>query len=97
MALMDINPLITNISASTTSARAEIAMKGSTTVAVANHTSAIAYVVSGDSTVTATTSMVGINAGQTESFSINPNHTNVAAILSSGTGTVQFRFSVGGE
>ena len=97
MALMDINPLITNISASTTSARAEIAMKGSTTVAVANHTSAIAYVVSGDSTVTATTSMVGINAGHTESFSINPNHTNVAAILSSGTGTVQFRFSVGGE
>lgn len=97
MALMDINTLVTNVSASTTTAGGEIALKGATTVAVANHTSGIAYIASGYSTVTATTSLVGVNAGQTESFSINPNHTNVAAILSAGTGTVQFRFSNGGE
>lgn len=97
MALMDINALDTNVSASATSARSPIALLGATTVAVSNHTSAIAYVASGDSTVTATTSMVGINAGQTESFSINPTHTHVAAILSTGTGNVQFRFSNGGE
>lgn len=58
--LMDINALVTNVSASTTS-------------------------------------MVGINPGQTESFSINPTHSHVAAILSTGTGNVQFRFSLGGE
>lgn len=97
MALMDLNTYVTNISASTTTARGEISLKGSTTVAVANHTSAVAYVDSGDSAVTATTAMVGINAGQTESFSINPTHTHVAAILSTGTGNVQFRFSNGGE
>lgn len=98
MALMDINTLVTNISATTTTANARIALQGATTVAVANLTSSIAYVDSGDSTVTASAdSQVALNPNSVESFSINPNHTNVAAILATGTGAVQFRFSSGGE
>lgn len=95
--LLSLNGGKTNISASTTSALGAIATPNATTVRVCNTASAIAYVNSGDSSVTATTSDTAINPSTSESFSINPAHTHVAAILASGTGGVQFLFGVGAE
>lgn len=95
ISLFNMNGAEVNISASTSSASQAINAPGATTVRICNTTNAVAYVRSGDSTVSATANDTPILAGTVEVFAINPGDTHVAAILASGTGTVNFLFGAG--
>lgn len=55
-----------------------------------NPTSAIAFINSGDSTVTATTTNMFVASLGTLIFERDANDTNMAVILSTGTGTIYF-------
>lgn len=92
------------LAATTTSARVAIptAARGAASCRVVYTAgSAAARIVSGDSTVTATTltDMLCPNPGSpfvySECFSIPANHTHVAAVTDSGTCTVELTFGFG--
>ncbi|ULQ46951.1 hypothetical protein JN531_001385 [Flagellatimonas centrodinii] len=78
-----------SISASTSSARTARAVGSSGPVEIFNATSAIAFLKAGDVTVTAAVTDYPIPAGESRVVDIGA-HTNLAAILASGTGTVYF-------
>lgn len=94
--LLDINSKGVQISASIASASAAIPLLGATTMRVYNPSGATCYVVTGVTAPTATSANLPVGATP-ETFSVNPSHGFVAVILSAGTGTIDIRFSVGGE
>lgn len=94
--LMDVNTKGVQISASTTSASAAIPLLGATTMRVYNPSGATCYVTTDTTAPTATSANMPVGASP-EVFSVNPGHSFVAVILSTGTGTIDIRFSVGGE
>lgn len=96
MSLISLTSKNVKISASTTSANAQVPLDCATTVRITNSGTDIAYVTASETTPTATTAGLEILPGATESFSFNPAHKYVAAIMASGTGTIGFTFSVDG-
>ncbi len=85
-----INDDSVTISASTTSARQAYVQGNTSYIRVLNASSAVAFLRSGNSSVTATTSHAFLNAGKEAIFRKPPNDTHLAAILSTGTGNVYF-------
>lgn len=81
-----------SISGSTTSASASLGGSGGTSLRVYNASSAVAYVRWGSGAQTAVTTDTYLAPGATETFQINGNMVDtVAAILSTGTGSVLFQ------
>lgn len=87
---LNIDTPSATISASTTSARAAYPVPNTQFVRVLNDGAGIAFVASGDSTVTATTSNMFIHGNKSTIFEKNVNDTHMAVILATGTGNVYF-------
>lgn len=88
--LININATTASLSVSTTSAA--VALDGGYDSVLVDNTlpgNTDCYVRSGLSTVAATTSHMHIAAGEKASYRIDPSHTHVAAITSSGTTTLR--------
>lgn len=86
-----INSSSASISASTTSARAAYTEDNKQFVRVLNGSTAVAFLKSGNSAVDATTGGTFLGAGKEAIFEKGINDTHLAAILSTGTGTVYFQ------
>lgn len=84
-----------SIAATTTSSRAALPNTNLSYIRVYNAGSEIAFINTGNSSVTATTTNSFVAAGAIETFSISPNDTHLAAITSTGTATVYFQSAAG--
>lgn len=82
------------LSGSTTSASGTLNGSGNT-VRVFNASSAVAFVRFGIGAPTAVATDVPVGAGGTAFFSVQPDATHAAAILSTGTGSVHFTRGMG--
>lgn len=89
---LHVNAPSATITTSTTSARTAYPSSNNQFVRVLNSGTTVAYLKSGDSTVTATAGGgVFLNGGQNTIFQKGINDTHLAAILVSGTGVVYFQ------
>jgi hypothetical protein len=79
------------VSASTTSASGALPGTVGSQVRILNVSSAVAFFRTGSSAPTAVTTDAFVGPGLCELFSIPPDVTHVAVILSTGTGTVYFQ------
>lgn len=86
-----INSSSQSISASTTTARTAYGEDNKQFVRVLNSTAAVAFLKSGNSAVVATANDTFLGAGKEAIFEKGINDTHLAAILSTGTGTVYFQ------
>ncbi len=86
-----INTPNVSIAATQTSGNVGIGNVGAPRIIIFNSGTDVAFVKSGDSTVTATTSDMFIAPGTSQLFQLNTDHNHVAAIMLSGkTATIYF-------
>lgn len=78
----------TVISASTSSASAAIPSSGANYIRVVNPTTALCYVATGGSSVTATNANIAVGVYSTAIFALGVGDTHVAVLLSTGTGSI---------
>lgn len=96
--IINVNNPSTTLAVTGTSARVELPVRNASNVRVYYTGTDICYLETGDSTVTASlsnretfiTSTTGV-----EVFSMNPNHTHISAISTSGGGTLYVQQSTG--
>lgn len=88
MGRLSTKSVSTVISASTTTASAAIPSSGADFIRVVNPTTALCYVATGGSSVTATAANIAVGAYSTEIFKIGLGDTHVAVLLSASTGSI---------
>ena len=88
MGMLSSKSVSTVISASTTTASAAIPSSGADFIRVVNPTTALCYVATGSSAVTATNANIAVGAYSDDIFKIGLNDTHVAVLLSSSTGSI---------
>lgn len=85
---ISVKSVSTAISASTTSASAEIPSIGADYIRVVNPTTALCYVATGAGSATATAANIAVGAYSTSIFRLDHSDTHVAVLLSTGTGII---------